>query len=159
MAMLNTTEIEKLIKGKKISGIIKAICGQKIGFGCYRDVYELKQNKDYVVKVEVDCTNGVFANVTEWRNWINNKDWKFLADFLAPCELITQDGRILIQRRVTFKSKELYPDRIPAMLTDIKTDNFGWIKNKFVCCDYAFIPFYIIKVGKNSMKKVKYWTD
>ncbi len=156
---LNTKEIEKIIGGKSLPKIIKLLCGERIGFGCYRDVYILKHNSGYVVKIESDPSNGMFANVTEWRNFINNKEWAFLSDCLAPCELISEDGRVLIQRRITFKSKELYPKWIPIMFTDIKTSNFGWIGKKFVCCDYAYIPICIVQKGRPKMQKVKEWID
>lgn len=150
--------VGELIGRKSLSGIVKALCGQQLGFGCYRDVYELKQNSQYVVKIQRDASDGMFANVTEWRNWINNERWDFLSNYLAPCLLITNNGRVLIQKRVTFKSKELYPQYVPVMFTDLKISNFGWIKDKFVCCDYAYIPLAFVQKGKSKMQQVK-WID
>lgn len=123
-----------------------------LGSGCYRDVYVLKQNPNYVVKIERDPSTGAFCNVTEWRNWVTYKDFKFLSDWLAPCELITETGQMLIQRRVTHKRRKDYPKYVLAVLCDLKLNNFGWIGDKFVCCDYPFIPFYHLKTGKNSLK-------
>lgn len=156
---LNIGKLTKQLNGKGIKQIQKQICGELIGFGCYRSVYALKGNPDYVVKIEDDPTTGTFANITEWRNYINNREWKFLADYLAPCELITEDGRVLIQRRVTFKSKELYPTHVPIMFTDIKTANFGWIGKQFVCCDYAYIPVCVVQKGGIKMQRVENWID
>jgi len=151
-------QLPKLFEGKTVNSIHKKMCGELIGQGLYRDVYILKQNPAFVVKIERDMTGGNFANAMEWRNYINNKEWKFLADYLAECIAITQTGQVMIQRRVEHRSKKEYPKMIPAMFTDTKYKNFGWTgAGKFVCCDYSFIPFFTIKVGHNSMKKAKWW--
>lgn len=142
------------LRGKTIAQIIKFNCGEKIGEGVHRDVYELKTNPEYVVKIERDPSTGDFANVTEWRNYINNKDWKFLGQWLAPCELINETGQVMIQRRVEHRRRKDYPKYIPSVFTDLKLRNFGWIGDRFVCCDYSFMPFTL---GKNKMKYVKWW--
>jgi hypothetical protein len=156
MKKLNTKEIGKLITGKKVNQIVKLLCGELIGKGVYRDVYVLKQNPDYVVKIEREPDYGQFANVTEWRNYINYKEWKFLAEWLAPCELINETGQILIQARINWdgKRRKDYSKEIPSVFTDTKLKNFGWLGDKFVCCDYSFFCIY---PGKSSMKKPKWW--
>lgn len=156
MIKLNTKELSKLMKGKEINEIVKAICGKKIGAGIYRDVYVLKQNSNFVVKVERKMGLAQFANATEWRHYIDNREWEWFEQYLAPCELITLTGQILIQRRIEHRGRKEYPKEIPAMFTDIKIENFGWIEDRFVCCDYSFIPFYIIKTGNSKMKKARW---
>lgn len=158
-----TKKLEKdilaLINGKSVNQVYKCLCGELLGKGVYRDVYVFKKYPAYVIKIERDMTRANFANVTEFRNYIQHKDWKFLSDWLAPCEIINQTGSILIQERVTWdgKRRKDYPKYVPAMFTDLKLKNFGWIGDRLVCCDYSFIPFYIVKVGKNSMKYAKWW--
>ncbi|WP_287059492.1 hypothetical protein, partial [Algoriphagus sp.] len=49
-----------------IPQIIEKICGELIGKGTYRDVYELKANPRYVVKIERDMSTGRFCNATEY---------------------------------------------------------------------------------------------
>lgn len=151
---LNHDQIIKICKGKELPEIRRALCGKKIGEGAYRRVYVLKQNKEFVIKIEKNYSNGDFANVMEWRNWVNNRDWKFLGPWLAPCEMINETGTILIQRRVYHRRRKDYPTHIPVFLTDTKLQNFGWIGEQFVCCDYAFLPLSI--TGK-SMKRARWW--
>jgi len=149
--------LASILQGLTTSEIRKNVCGSLIGKGTYRDVYELKSNPDYVVKIERSMRNAMFCNVTEWRNYINNREWTWFEQWLAPCEMISQSGQILIQRRVSHKRRKDYPKYIPAVFTDLKLANFGWIGEQFVCCDYSFIPFYFIKVGKSKMKYAKWW--
>ena len=147
-------EIQKLCKGKNINKIIKLICCKQIGAGVYRDVYILKQDNNYVVKIERDMSTGIFANVTEWRNYINNKEWDYIKDWLAPIELINQTGQIMIQKRVSLEGKKCkdFPKYIPSLFNDLKRKNFGWIGDKFVCCDYSFFIPLIVQKNKNELK-------
>jgi hypothetical protein len=158
VSKLNCKYFSKILKGKNLNQISKLICDELLGKGLYRDVYVLRQNPDYVVKIERNLGTGQFANVCEWRNYINNKDWEWFEKWLAPCEIITYDGQVLIQKRIMHGKKKDYPKLIPAMFTDTKYRNFGWIGTRFVCCDYSFIPFYIIKTGNSKMKKAKWWS-
>ena len=144
-------------KNISIKELKKKLCGELIGVGLYRDVYVLKQDSNYVVKIERDMSHGTFANATEWRHYINNREWDWFEQWLAPCELITETGQLLIQRRIEHRKRKDYPKYIPAIFTDTKLSNFGWIGDRFVCCDYSFIPFYFIKVGKSKMKRAKWW--
>lgn len=142
------------LSNKNFKQQIKFLCGEQIGEGLYRDVYVLKQNPNYVVKVEADPSRTTFANVTEWRNYIDNKDWKFLALWLASCEAINETGQILIQERVNWNNKKRkdYPKYIPSVFTDLKLKNFGWIGDRFVCCDYSMFV-----LGEVKMKYAKWW--
>lgn len=130
----------------------RAFCGEKIGRGVYRDVYICKVDPHFVVKIERDMSEGYFTNVMEWRNWIDNKDWKQLSNWLAPCEAITESGQLLIQRRVQQYKSRPFPEKIPAIFTDLKRQNFGWIGQRFVCCDY---PLFLIRGF--YWKKAKWW--
>lgn len=154
---MRQTEINKLfgITHKSVSAFCEKHCGQHLGSGLYRDVYVFKQDHKYVVKIERDMTTGAFANVTEWRNWINNKDWEAFSKWLAPCTSINETGQILIQRRVKRVidgMKIIYPEKIPSLFTDTKKFNFGLLNGRLVCCDYSFL------VNCNfRMKKAKWW--
>lgn len=153
-------EILSLINGKSVNQVHKRLCGELLGKGVYRDVYVFKKYPEYVIKIERDMTRANFANVTEFRNYIQNQDWTFLSDWLAPCELINQTGSILIQERVYWdgKRRKDYPMYVPGIFTDLKLKNFGWTKKgQFVCCDYSFMTTYIITVGKNKMRYAKWW--
>lgn len=148
-------EIKRCFALGGVNDIVKELCGDKIGAGVYRDVFFLKADQGYVVKVERDMSRAMFANVTEFRNYVNNKDWDLLRDWMAPCEGINQTGQILIEERVYWDGKKCkdYPTHIPDMLTDIKRSNFGWLKNgNFVCCDYSFM----VLATKGKMKYAKW---
>ncbi len=155
MKKFNIKQLPSL-KGKKVNQTIKLICGDKIGSGAHRDVYILKQNPEYVVKIERDMSNGNFANVTEWRNYIDNKYWTWFEQWLAPCEMINETGQILIQRRVVPGRRKDYPKYIPKRFTDLKITNFGWIGDRFVCCDYSYL-MELMERG-NKLKYAKWWS-
>lgn len=152
---MKVKEFTKIINDKNISNPkkwIKEFCGEEIGSGSCRTVYEFKLNPNYVVKYERDMDRGLFANVTEWRNYINNRYDIKLGPWLAPIELINEGGTILIQRRAKQKSFDKYPEYIPSNFTDRKYQNFGWIGKRFVCVDYS----YMIPCSYR-LKKSKFW--
>lgn len=60
----------------------------------------------------------------------------------------------MIQKRVEHRKRKDYPKYIPAVFTDTKLKNFGWIGDRFVCCDYSYLPFTL---GKYKMKYAKWW--
>lgn len=153
-------EIQKALgrdQDLSIDKIIKKYCGEKIGSGLYRDVYVLKDNPRYVMKIERVVTAGDFANVCEWRNYINFKDWKKFSKYLAPCHGINQNGTFLIQTRLTRTSASIkdFPKKIPNWFQDRKVQNFGWIKNQFVCCDYVKFHMGV----EYAMDDAKWWVD
>jgi predicted Rdx family selenoprotein len=156
MTAKEQNKIIRIIKrAKTLNRIVKAICAEKIGEGVFRDVYVLKQNPKYVVKVERDMSKAIFANASEWRNYCNNRDWKLVKGWLAPCEMINETGELLIQKRVSWEGKRRkdYPKYIPDIFTDTKLTNFGWIGKKFVCCDYSFF----VLGTKGKMRFAKWW--
>jgi len=160
MAKLNMKELHKiLVKCKSVNAAKQLLCGELLGTGIYRDVYVLKQNPEYVVKIERDMSTGAFANATEWRNYINNREWTWFSCWLAPCELITEYGNVLIQRRVRTegKLKKDYPTHIPVLFTDTKYSNFGWIGKQFVCCDYSYlVP---ATLHKKKLRRARWWAN
>jgi hypothetical protein len=148
-------EIIRQISAKKIKNVsqfVRKFCGELIGAGVYRDVYILNLDDRFVVKIERDMSRSTFANVTEWRNYINNREWIRFSKYLAPCLLINETGQILIQRRATriIDNPSLkFPDKIPSLFTDIKKANWGYIGKQPVCFDYSFllnVDFRIKKV-------------
>lgn len=161
MSKKQMKELEGIFtKRRNEESLLKEICGKLIGSGVYRDVYELKQDPNFVVKVERDM-EGTFANVTEWRNYINSAGWNLIEKWLAPCEMINGNGSIMIQQRVTTEGKRRkdYPKYVPKIFTDLKLSNFGWIGDQFVCCDYAFFVQVMIKSTKSNdwYKVAKWW--
>lgn len=129
--------------------IINKFCGKVLGRGQYRDVYELKANKNYVVKVEKNMYSCHFMNAREWKNY--KVATKKMKKWLAPIWMINNRGDVSVQDKVKFKKPNKYPKKIPAFLHDIHYNNFGWLNGKFVCIDY---PVFMFPPWK--MKKAKW---
>ncbi|HYH16126.1 MAG TPA: hypothetical protein VD794_12945 [Flavisolibacter sp.] len=130
------------------------LCGEKLGKGIHRTVYECKIRPDLVVKVEHEENYRFFSNVFEQKFWDDNQNYKKVADWLAPCEYLSPDGRILLQRRVKIVTEvDKLPDKMPSFLTDFKPSNFGFLNDKLVCVDYALV----IDNPNIRLKKVFSW--
>jgi hypothetical protein len=113
------------------------LCGDLLGEGCYRRVFKCKLRPDLVVKVE-SAEIRSFMNVAESRFWSDNEHYKKIADWLAPCEFLSPDGRILLQRKVDpVPDSYKLPEKLPSFLTDHKRANFGILDGRLVCVDYA----------------------
>ena len=114
------------------------LCGDKLGSGIHRDVYECLLRPELVVKVEYEVNYRYFANVMEMKFWDDHQHYKKVADWLAPCEYMSPDGRILLQRKCKpLDDWSQFPDSFPSFLTDIKLSNFGLLDGRVVCMDYA----------------------
>lgn len=120
-----------------LSDAFNLLCGDKIGSGYSRTVFACRIRADLVVKVE-DDHGRVFANVMESKFWSDHQFYAKVADWLAPIEFMSPDGRVLLQQRCdpVPDSYEL-PDKLPAFLADHKRENFGLLKGRLVCLDYA----------------------
>lgn len=113
------------------------LCGDKIGEGIHRTVYECSLRPDLVVKVE-NSNLRYFANVLEMTFWNDHSAYKAVSRWLAPCKYLSPDGRVMLQQRVDpLPIGKSLPDRLPAFLTDHKKENFGVLNGKVVCVDYA----------------------
>lgn len=125
------------------------VCGSLIGEGVARSVYECRHDPKYVVKIETVSRS--FQNVSEWEAWEWLRGTK-RGNWLAPCLSISPNGLILLQRRVTPMRDSERPKKIPAFLTDIKTDNFGWLDGRVVCIDYGTILSNIRHASERMVK-------
>lgn len=113
------------------------LCGNMIGEGTHRQVYECKIRPDLVVKVE-RAEYRYFANVFEQYFWDDNKDDENIAKWLAPCEYMSPEGRILLQKKcLSLPHGYKLPSKIPQFMNDVKRSNFGLIDGRLVCFDYA----------------------
>lgn len=142
-----------LIIEQKLEEYKDILLGKKLGYGDYRTVYECSLNKNYVVKVESDANE--FANMREWKVWEEVQYTPF-EKWFAPCEMISENGLILIQQKVTHKIDEL-PDKVPYFFTDVKPENWGFIGKNFVCCDYGSLS-YSRTWSEKKMRSPK-WQD
>lgn len=114
------------------------LCHNKLGSGIHRDVFECRINDRLVVKVENDLPWRYFANVLEMKFWSDHQHCDKIAKWLAPCEYLSPDGLVLLQRRVEpIRDSDELPKKLPTFLTDVKRDNYGWLDGRLVCFDYA----------------------
>lgn len=140
--------------------LITTLLGEKIGSGTYRAVYQHNWDKDYVIKIEPKSTE---CNMTEYMLWDEIRGLKneltWVKDWFAPVLWMSPNGKILCMQKTSEfpKNKKLErPLEIPAFLTDIKWNNFGWIGNRFVCHDYGFL-YKFIKYEKKIQKLKNIW--
>jgi hypothetical protein len=99
------------------------MCGKLLGSGVSRKVFECKLRPELVVKVE-EGDYPEFANVKEMLYWGEAPD--DLKQWLAPCEFLSPNGRILLQQRVSpLPLDYVMPEKMPRSLTDFKPENFG----------------------------------
>lgn len=125
------------------------LCGEKLGEGIHRMVFECRLRPELVVKVEKEEAWRYFANVHEMKFW-DEVDAK-VRQWLAPCEYLSPDGRILLQQKVNIcNSFDTLPTELPAFLHDHKPSNYGWLRGQFVCVDYS-----IHTIGKPNLRKKK----
>ncbi len=114
------------------------ICGKLIGEGIHRKVFECKLKPDLVVKVETQTNLRDFANVFEMKFWCNNSHRINVSKWLAPCEYLSPDGFILLQKKCEKLPNDfILPERLPKFLSDVKKENFGLLNGNLVCVDYA----------------------
>lgn len=146
-------KLKQYLNHNKIDNIIKNCCGDKLGSGVYRDVYQLKEYPSLVVKIEREpSSGGEFANIREWNNYHDYSKVDFVIPWLAPVITISETGQTLIQSKANLKFKN-YPTHVPEWFTDVKYDNFGFIGKRFVCIDYPYILHHLVP---NSNKKLKF---
>ena len=126
------------------------LCGEKLGSGIHRVVYECRLRDDLVVKVEISEHWRNFSNVKEHQFWSDQREYEPVRKWLAPCEYLSPDGRISLQRRVRPAAEgDTLPERLPGFITDVKRENFGWLDGNLVLVDYAWtIPNPSIRLRK-----------
>ena len=125
------------------------LCGDKLGEGIHRNVFECRLRPELVVKVEKDEGWRFFANVHEMHFWNHASD--AVKQWLAPCDYLSPDGRILLQRKANILNTfDTPPNELPSFLGDIKLANYGWLEGRFVCVDYA-----LVGIGAPNLKKRK----
>lgn len=129
------------------------LCGRLIGEGIHRKVFRCRIRDDLVVKVECDENWRYFGNVHEMKFWNDHEHQPHIVKWLAPCEYLSPDGRIMLQKRtIPLRDGDEIPDKLPSFLTDIKRENFGLIDGKIVCHDYAMT----IPAPSMRLKKVEW---
>lgn len=120
-------------------GAFNLLCGDLLGEGIHRKVFECRIDPTLVVKVETDEHHRSFANVMEHKNWSENELYKPVSSWLAPVVAISPCGLVMLQKRVEPLRESELPEKLPAFLTDTKRANFGLYEGRVVACDYSFL--------------------
>ena len=135
--------------------LVSSICGEEIGRGCFRSVYDYNLDNKYIVKLEPKNTN---CNTVEWMIWEEvkglNGELAWVKDWFAPVKWISPNGRVLIMRKTKEESNLDQPIKAPKFLWDAKPDNFGWIGGNYVCHDYG--QFYNMIHYPKGMRNIKW---
>jgi hypothetical protein len=133
----------KFFNNKYSEDVFDLLCGEHIGTGAYRAVYECRVNSDWVIKVELGDD---YANIAEYAVWgacefkhDKNQDW---SQWLAPCRYLSPNGKFLIQDRTGPLAGMSLPDKIPNFLDDTHLQNWGSYDGRVVCHDYANHAFF-----------------
>jgi len=127
----------------------RIMCGDKLGYGMSRTVYELTTDRSLVVKFETVA--GQFQNANEFALWQRYMDYEPVSKWLAPIDSISANGTVLLMKRTTPISLDQFPDEVPHFLGDIKLGNFGMYEGRVVCHDYGTGLF---ENPRRGMKKV-----
>lgn len=117
------------------------LCGDKIAEGCSRIVYECEYDKSCVIKIHKDIGRLASDNMLEWELWeMVKRMTNDVPKWFAPCVRISDNGRILIQKKTTPLTDNQWNSikKVPAFLSDIKRSNFGMYKGHICMHDYAF---------------------
>jgi len=154
--LLNIEKVSDLLKITPVAlDFVTSICGNSIGFGIYRSVFDYNLDDKFVVKIEPLNTG---CNLVEYMIWEEVKglsgSLEWVKEWFAPVKWISPNGRILIMKKTKEDYKKKKPEGIPSFLWDVKEDNFGWIGNKFVCHDYG--QFYNMIHYPKKMRKVNW---
>lgn len=137
------------------------LCGERIGRGMSRDVFECSLLPDCVVKVETDAQR--FQNILEWQTWEMVKHTA-ASRWFAECRWLSPNGRVLIQERTRPAGPGDYPKRVPVWFTDLKRGNWGMAvtndpqKQYLVCHDYG--TSLVIQEGTTTKRlRVANWSE
>lgn len=135
------------------------LCGDKIGGGCSREVFECKLVPGCVVKVELHPWG--FENIAEWLTW-QVVDGTPAQRWFALCRRISPDGKLLIMERTRPAAKSQMPRNVPVWCSDLKLSNWGFEgeSKTVVCHDYGSMSAKIFARGvETKLLKKAEWID
>lgn len=130
------------------------LCGERIGYGSTRTVYQFYPNDALVLKIEQGFQS--FANIIEWETWQYFKNTP-LSGWFTPCHSISARGQLLLQYRVEPVRLEEMPKKVPKCIGDLKVKNFGRLKGRIVACDYGLAHNHLRAADRRLVKAD--WSD
>lgn len=130
------------------------VCGDLLGSGISRYVFEYKLDKKYIVKVEYSNYN---ANSAEHLIWGQIEYVQKVSKWFAPIKHLTCCGRVMLQRKCqTEIAYDEYPKQVPVFFTDLKYQNWGMMDGRMVCFDYAGTLLLDLRTDY-KLKNAKWW--
>lgn len=140
------------LPSKYADDLIQCLLEERVGSGAAREVWKLR-GVPYVAKIEHGQS---FQNVLEWSLW-NDSEGTSLREWLAPCLTISANGAVLIQAETTQPFGIELPARVPAVLYDLKVQNFGLYQSKLVAHDYGLSGAMEFGARSKKMRDAKWW--
>lgn len=132
---------------------VTCLCGEFISAGTFRSVFNHNLDGGYVVKVEpqnTSCNLVEYMIYEEVHHLTGDLDW--VKDWFCPVTWISPNGRILVMKKTRQYENRKKPEKVPKFLWDVKSENFGWVGNKYMCHDYG--QFYNMINYPRGMKKI-----
>jgi hypothetical protein len=147
--------------GAQSRDVLTFIAGEYLGAGASRDVWVCGWDPELVVKRETINPKHRFQNHAEYAVWESVKGTEHERWF-APILHVSDSGLWSLQRRtrpVTLEQLRRELPLVPAFFTDLKTGNWGRLKNgRIVCHDYGLL--LTAHRGLNGrMKRAKWWVE
>ena len=110
-------------------------------------------NTDFVLKFET--VDNSWQNIMEWEVF-HEAEGTPAEKWLAPCERISANGKVLMQRRTQPLGWAERPKMMPRFFTDLKLTNFGTIDGHVVAHDYG-VNMILRKGLSCQMCKAQWW--
>lgn len=135
--------------------LVNLVCGEQIGRGAYRTVFEYRLNPAWVVKHDTRDNN---SNVFEHATWHELADTP-LGNWLAPVEWISKDGYWIIQSKTEPIRRDELPSKVPAIFCDLKLENWGMLDGRPVCHDYGNSMLFVLARSFGGRLRRANWID
>lgn len=124
------------LEGVESDDLLNLVCGEMIGEGQYRQVFNCHLNPDWVIKKE-KALNTNHSNIYEFGLYSEFMDTEFGRRWLAPIKWLSPRGLWLIQMKTQPVPDGLLPKQIPTLFCDLKRTNWGMLNGRVVCHDYG----------------------
>jgi hypothetical protein len=152
------TDRADILRGRAVSlyeDLAMFTCGQYLGGGIGREVFVLRTDETKVIKFASSFGN---QNVIEYELWQIIESDKDLKPWFAPVHGISGHGQWMIQSRTHPIELKDCPKKVPAIFTDIKAENWGWLDGRPVCHDYGSILCRLFTSRASKLRDVsKEW--
>lgn len=142
-----------ILNDSEATDLFHLLCGEEIGRGQYRVVYQHALDRRLVVKHD---TRANWSNVQEYAMWCNLQDGA-LSKWLAPVEWLSPGGIWLIQAKTRPIPIGKYPKKVPAIFADIKPENWGLYKGRPVCHDYGNHAAFVLAEKAGAALETVVW--